>query len=106
MDIILKYEEAFNLMDDDNLKELIPKMEKRLKFKEFTEYLLSREKIQCYPVDVDVSNTLNDHPIVPELERQRLETHLLFDKVRVEQICLMKLSFIIFAFLPVAMKLG
>ncbi|KAG5899011.1 hypothetical protein JTB14_001537 [Gonioctena quinquepunctata] len=66
-----QHEEAFNLMDDDNLKELIPNMEKRLKFKkEFTEYLLSRENIQCYPVDE--SNTSNDDSIVPELERQRL----------------------------------
>ncbi|KAG5877836.1 hypothetical protein JTB14_018072 [Gonioctena quinquepunctata] len=40
-------------------------MEKRLKFKkEFTEYLLSRENIQCYPVDE--SNTSNDDSIARE----------------------------------------
>ncbi|KAG5894729.1 hypothetical protein JTB14_006148 [Gonioctena quinquepunctata] len=55
------FEEAPNLMDDDDLKELIPNMENRLKFKkEFTEYLLSRENIKFYPVDVDESNTSNE----------------------------------------------
>ncbi|KAG5863912.1 hypothetical protein JTB14_032009 [Gonioctena quinquepunctata] len=69
-------ENAFNLMDDINLKELIPNIEERLKFKkEFTKYLLSRENIQCYPVDNDESNTSNDDTLVPELERRRLEAH-------------------------------
>ncbi|CAH1117061.1 unnamed protein product [Phaedon cochleariae] len=55
-------DDAFILLQDENLKELIPNMGRRLKFKKkLDDYLLlSKENINCYTLDVDGSiNTSN-----------------------------------------------